>query len=166
MPNNTSAGIINANIGNANLQGQISVQVGHGIVMDKLHDLDSQRQQNEIARLTELIRPRPMPSSSSGDSPETLYEQEKMREDLEKKEAQIVRLKTALAERDVLLLEWMHSSIAFKKLSQQYGKKLSLTDQQRHSDLQEKVLDAAEEEPQFKVTKVMDRARSALGGKI
>ena len=72
MPNSTSAGIINANIGNANLQGQISVQVGHGIVMDKIHGLDSQRQQNEIDRLTELARPRPMPLPSSGDSPEAL----------------------------------------------------------------------------------------------
>ena len=166
MPDNTSVGIINASLANSNLQGQIAVQVGHGIVMDKLHALDSQRQQNEIARLTELTKPRPMPLPSSGDSPESLYAQAKMREELDKKTVQIANLKTALNERDALLLEWMHGNVAFKKLAQQYGKKLGITEQQQSLDVLEKVLDAAEEEPQFQVTKVVAKARNALGGKI
>ena len=65
----------------------------------------------------------------------------------------------ALQEKNDLLLEWMHSNDAFKKLVGQYGKKLGLTDEQIKSDRKEAVLDLAEEDPRYQATKLSQKAR-------
>ena len=60
----------------------------------------------------------------------------------------------ALAEKDALVLEWMHSNEAFKRLARQYGKKLGVTDEKRTEDYREEVLNVAEENPKFENTEL------------
>jgi len=57
----------------------------------------------------------------------------------------------AIAEKDALILEWMHSNEAFKRLATQYGNKLGVTDEQRTEAYQKNILDAADEDPKFDV---------------
>jgi hypothetical protein len=150
MPSQLNAQVISANLGSANLQGQIAVQVGHGLVMDKLHQLDAQKKQNEIDRLTELTKPRPTPPPSSGDSPETLYQIALLNEKLEAKNRELDSCAVAIRERDLLLVDWMHSNDAFKRLARQYGKKVGVSDEDRLRDFQQQVINSEEEDPRFK----------------
>lgn len=68
----------------------------------------------------------------------------------------------ALAEKDSLILEWMHSNEAFKRLARQYGKKIGVTDEQRQNDFDQNVLEIAEESPQFSNTKKAAGAKTRL----
>ena len=60
--------------------------------------------------------------------------------------------KNQIEEKDAMILEWMHSNEAFKRLAKQYGKKLGVSDEQRQIDLYEHAVDAAAEDPKFNGT--------------
>ncbi len=68
----------------------------------------------------------------------------------------------ALAERDAIIAEWMHTNEAFKRLARQYGKKLGLPDDQRQEDLDNHILNIAEEDPRFTETETAKRAKGRL----
>lgn len=69
----------------------------------------------------------------------------------------------AIAERDAIILEWMQSNEAFKRLARQYGKQVGATDEQRQIDLDNHLLDVAEEDPDFANTKRTQGAKQRLG---
>lgn len=69
----------------------------------------------------------------------------------------------SLSEKDALILEWMHSNEAFKRLARQYGKKLDVSDEQRQIDFDNNILDIAEEDPSLAHTKKVAGARTRLG---
>lgn len=69
----------------------------------------------------------------------------------------------AIAERDAIILEWMQSNEAFKRLAREYGKKVGVTDEQRRIDFDNHLLDVAEEDPDFQNTKTTGRAKQRLG---
>lgn len=75
----------------------------------------------------------------------------------------VAELEQGLAQRDALILEWMHSNEAFKRLARQYGKKIGVTDEQRQQDFDQQVLDVAEEDPKFAETKKTQGAKARLG---
>ncbi len=68
----------------------------------------------------------------------------------------------SLSEKDALILEWMHSNEAFKRLAQQYGKKLDVTDEQQTDDYRHTVVDVSEENPKFAKTELVDRVKRNL----
>lgn len=70
---------------------------------------------------------------------------EKKAEALEEQNSQLL---AAVAERDAIILEWMQSNEAFKRLARQYGKELGVPDEQRQKDFDEHLLDIAEEDPE------------------
>lgn len=86
---------------------------------------------------------------------------ESKRADAEAKRADELAL--ALAERDAIILEWMQSNEAFRRLAREYGKELGVTDEQRTKDFDEHLLDVAEEDPDFKNTKATAKAKKRLG---
>ncbi len=81
----------------------------------------------------------------------------------EKMMAKNDQLEAALAQQEALILEWMHSNEAFKRLARQYGKKIGVTDEQRQRDFDQNVLDIAEEDPKFADTKKTHGAKGRLG---
>lgn len=58
----------------------------------------------------------------------------------------------AVALRDSIILEWMHTNEGFKRLAREYGKRLGVTDEQRQADFDNHLLDIAEEDPDFAKT--------------
>lgn len=68
-------------------------------------------------------------------------------------------LHAALGDRESLLMEWMHSSEAFKLLARRYGKALNLSDEQRTEDLRQQIILAAEGDPRFAKTKLYDEVK-------
>lgn len=81
-----------------------------------------------------------------------------LQDDLDAANATVEKQKAALAERDALIREWMHSNEAFKRLARQYGKSLNITDEKRTSDFHNHVANVSEEDPKF--------ANTALGADI
>ena len=73
------------------------------------------------------------------------------------------RLEKALAEKESLLTEWMHSNEAFKRLARRYGKKLGVTDEQRVADFTEEILDSSEENPKFANTRLANKTKMEAG---
>ena len=69
----------------------------------------------------------------------------------------------ALKEKDALILEWMHSNEAFKKLARQYGKKLGVTDDQRQQDFDQAVVDVSVENPKYGKTEIVELKKKRLG---
>jgi len=67
-----------------------------------------------------------------------------------------------IKEKDALILEWMHSNEAFKQLARQYGKKLGMTDDQRQTDFNEKIIDVSEEDPKFANTRIVEKTKANL----
>jgi hypothetical protein len=67
-----------------------------------------------------------------------------------------------IKEKDALILEWMHSNEAFKRLARQYGKKLDVTDEQQTDDYRHTVVDVSEENPKFAKTELVDRVKRNL----
>lgn len=68
----------------------------------------------------------------------------------------------SMSEKDALILEWMHSNEAFKRLARQYGKQLDISDETRKADFANAVVDVAEEEPKFTNTELADSKRKQL----
>ena len=75
------------------------------------------------------------------------------------------KAEAALAQKDELLKEWMHSNEAFKRLARKYGKKLGVSDEQRVNDYDDVVLEIAEEKPEFADTKTLKEVKEARGMK-
>ena len=67
--------------------------------------------------------------------------------------------KKQIEEKDAMILEWMHSNEAFKRLAKQYGKKLGVNDEQRVDDVFAEVEDVAEEDPKFSSTRLLGKAK-------
>lgn len=78
-------------------------------------------------------------------------------------EAENKILQEAVAERDAIILEWMQSNEAFKRLALQYGKNLGLDKEHIQNELDENFLDIAEEDPDFANTKKTQGAKQRLG---
>lgn len=90
-------------------------------------------------------------------------ENQRLRQQLQTSQTVNTQAHKALAEKDALMLEWMHSNEAFKQLARNYGKKLGVSDEQRQKDFDNELLNAAEENPQFKDTKKSAGAKQRLG---
>ena len=71
----------------------------------------------------------------------------------------VENLRKQLAERDALLIEWMHSTEAFRRLARQYGKKIDISDDQRRDDYLSHALDISEEDIKFSETDVAKKSR-------
>ena len=69
----------------------------------------------------------------------------------------------ALAQKDELLKEWMHSNEAFKRLARKYGKKLGVSDEQRQADWNETVVEVADENPDYENTDLAKKKRQEIG---
>ena len=65
--------------------------------------------------------------------------------------------KEAVAERDVLILDWMHSNQAFKSLAIKFGRKAGLSDAEIVEEYNNAVLDVAEEDPKFEGTNLVKK---------
>lgn len=97
-------------------------------------------------------------------------ENEKLKEDLRLAEA-AARSATiqrdeawkALAMKEELLKEWMHSNEAFKRLARKYGKKVGVSDEQRQNDLDDQIIEVAEEKPEFANTNTLKASKEARG---
>jgi hypothetical protein len=70
---------------------------------------------------------------------------------------------SALKEKDALILEWMHSNEAFKKLARQYGKRLEISDEQRQQDFDQAVVDVSVENPKYAKTEIVELKKKRLG---
>lgn len=142
MPN--QAGLI------ANLRVGLAIETGMAIADQKQSQINDQ--QAEIAKLR--AEQRTVEKKSDGEYEAMLAQKqvEVLKHELRLKDA-------ALREKDVLIVEWMHSNEAFKQLARQYGKKLGVTDEQRQNDLDEKVIDVAEEDAKFANTKLVQAKR-------
>jgi hypothetical protein len=70
--------------------------------------------------------------------------------------------RAALTEKDTIILEWMHSNEAFKKLARQYSTKLGIPNEKRTVDFNQALVDVAEENPKFVNTEIGTRARAIL----
>lgn len=78
-------------------------------------------------------------------------------------EARAKILEEELAERDALIIEWMHSNDAFKKLASKYGSKLNISEEEQKHDRYEAILDIAEENPKFKNTRLVGKVKTLIG---
>ena len=147
------------NARNAALQGQLGVQVGHGLVMDSLHALETQKKDLQIDQLKQQIASTPvyMPSSK-GMSPEERYQQALLQEQMEKVQKENVALREALKDRDECIVEWMHANEAYKRLYQKYAKRLGIDKETRSKDVAAEIVSAAEENPSFGQTRLLGRA--------
>jgi hypothetical protein len=68
----------------------------------------------------------------------------------------------ALAEKDALILEWMHTNEAFKKLARQYGKDLGKTDDQRQQDFDSTIVSVAVGDATYANTEKLARAKERI----
>lgn len=82
---------------------------------------------------------------------------------LDQERAENERLAAAIAEKEALIVEWMHSNESFKRLAQKYGKKLSIGEDQQQTDYRHEVLDSSEENPKFSETGLVGRVKAKLG---
>ena len=71
-------------------------------------------------------------------------------------------LATTVAEKEALMIEWMHSNESFKRLVQKYGKKLSIAEDQQQTDYRHEVLDTSKENPKYAGTGLVGRVKAKL----
>lgn len=91
-------------------------------------------------------------------------ELERAREQVVALQQKIESLMTAISDRDEIIADWMHNNEAFKRLARQYGKELDKSTEQRQRDLDQYVLDIAQEQPErFGNTKPLRETKKALG---
>ncbi len=69
----------------------------------------------------------------------------------------------ALAMKEELLKEWMHSQEAFKRLAKKYGKKLGVSTEQMENDRDDCLLEVADERPEFANTNGTKAAKETRG---
>lgn len=75
---------------------------------------------------------------------------------------QIVALKEELAKKDALILEWMHSNAAFKKLAKDYGTRLGMSQEERVRNVDQARVDVAERTPEFQHTEIYKDAVACI----
>jgi len=75
------------------------------------------------------------------------------------------KLREALAQKEALLKEWMHSSEAFKRLARKYAEKVGVRDEQRHMDFNEQIVETGKEDPRFADTRLGKKAQEFLAEK-
>lgn len=85
---------------------------------------------------------------------------ESLRQQLEKEKDRNVEAQLAIQEKDALILEWVHSNDAFKKLVRHYGHKLGVSDAERQRDYDDNIIRLAEEDPKFTATELLAKAKA------
>lgn len=65
-------------------------------------------------------------------------------------EKELEETKKQLEQAQLIILDWMHTNEAFRRVARVYGKRLNILDEQRQMDLDEQILDLAKEDPKFK----------------
>lgn len=94
------------------------------------------------------------------------HEIERAREQVLALQQKIESLMTAISDRDEIIVDWMQSNEAFKRLARQYGKKAGISDEQRQVDYLQHVVDLAEEDPTFSDTDKTKRAKEKLSSRM
>lgn len=74
----------------------------------------------------------------------------------------IDELETQLRKKDKLILEWMHTNAAFKKLTKDYAAQLGIPEEQRQKDAHQARVDVAERSPSFKETELYKESLEEL----
>ena len=79
---------------------------------------------------------------------------------------QLIAQKEELAKKDKLILEWMHTNAAFKKLTKDYAAQLGISNEERIKDVDQARIDVAADEPAFQTTDIYkDAVESAKKSK-
>jgi len=143
MPNNMS-----------NNLNQVDNAIKTAIGIQNQGNIDRINQQASSDAALAEARGQYIPSDNSGQFKRTIFTlQEK-----------VAALEASIVEKDALLLEWMHMNEAFKRLAGKYATKSSIPQSQLRVDLDEQILNTAEEDPQFVNTKVTQRAKDRASG--
>jgi len=82
---------------------------------------------------------------------------------LRKEKKKNKELQEALAQKDELLKEWMHSHFSFRLLAKKYGGRLGISDEQRQKDFDGCILEITEERPEFAETKIAKAVKADRG---
>ena len=124
----------------SNLRVGLAIETGMAIAAQKQATILDQ--QAEIAKLR--AEQRTVTRRSDGE-----YEAMLAQRQVEVLRAELILKDDALRERDALILDWMHSNEAFKRLAREYGSKINVSDAQRKNDFAKAVVDIAEEDSRF-----------------
>jgi len=151
------------------MAGDQARQLGQALLNSELYNgLAAKDAENHAIRMAQIRAGSPAVDSDKVDELEA--EVKRLRSSLENSRivAQQAQVKAngfqaAITEKDALILEWMHSNEAFKRLARQYGKKLGVTDEQRQNDFDNQVLDVAEEDPKFQKTELAQTKKKNAG---
>lgn len=131
---------------------QVDNAIRTGKVLLQLEGVEQARKQGEIERLrAELVH-------STRARSNVVAQQEVVA-----LQGQLSECQNALVEKERLIIEWMHSNEAFKRLATKYGRRLDIGEEQQASDRADAVLDVAEEDPKFAHTKLAAKAKAKLG---
>lgn len=131
---------------------QVDNAIKTAIGIQNQNKLDRTNQQAASDAALAEARAAYVPSDNSGQFKRTIFTlQEK-----------VAALEASVAEKDAMITEWMHSHEAFRRLAQQYGEKLEMTDEQRLNARNNTLVNVAEEDPKFANTKIGAKARVEL----
>lgn len=72
------------------------------------------------------------------------------------------RLREEIVKKDKLILEWMHTNAAFKKLTKDYALQLGIPEEQRLQNVDQARVDVAEDTPAFKHTDLYKKSVESL----
>ena len=75
---------------------------------------------------------------------------------------QLIAQKEELAKKDKLILEWMHTNAAFKKLAKDFADQLGIPKEERPQLVDQARVDVAEQSPAFKETDIYKDAVESL----
>ena len=67
-----------------------------------------------------------------------------------------------IAEKDALILEWMHTNAAFKQLTKDYAARLGISEEERVADVNQARIDVVERTPEFKHTEIYKDAQACI----
>mgnify|MGYP006141217079 CR=1 FL=1 len=70
----------------------------------------------------------------------------------------IVALNEELAKKDALILEWMHTNAAFRKLTKDYAARLGISEEERVQNVDQARVDVALDDPAFQHTQLYIKA--------
>lgn len=76
---------------------------------------------------------------------------------------QLIAQKEELAKKEKLILEWMHTNAAFKKLTKDYALQLGIPEEQRIQNVRQARLDVAEADPALKHTDLYQETLEKMG---
>lgn len=150
-------------VGNTLQQVDLAIKTGQKLL--HLEQAEQDRKQLEIERLRAEAVHAARPRSNTHASQEIMHLQGQLAEAGRlnaQRSLAIAERDKALAAKDAMILEWMHSNEAFKRLARQYGKIIGVSDEQRKDDFNEHIADVGEEDPKFSATKLGEKARGHL----